>query len=530
MEHDWEVSRRDVLRFGALGAAGTALGLLRFSARTPIRLAADTPPSLPDIQHDIADFLAPVDTIDGIPFRFGPVFTKFVTAGLSRTPTRDDQRVLADALAAIEGGYRFAADGAFTFVSYGLPYFRLLPEGVAAAYVPQLVDQPRFALEEAIPSPTDLTFGFRRVVKERFNVPVTIESNALLFTIRSDNLSTADDIDAWLRGSNTLAGRKLASPAFKGLIRFNPARVMFTQRGMPRRVADRAGLAYANRIHPDSPMWMGFADQQVAGSGPAAVTTFQGNSSAHLTTAKAGDYFDNASIQHLSHVILDLEQFYLGNQRERPPGLGPRPPIAGGPAGPGGPHTAAGGGAGEQNGGNNDESGPEPFIERVQYMFRSTPPPSTGFADQFTDGGGPTFLPNDFLGPDDAARGAQGIGTPQGRHRLGHLSALQRSSRAADGTAVHIRMDGPGFDALDVPGGATQPKLHFSIFVPTADFFAQMRNNQASVDLARANRVPEDDQGIERFLTATRRQNFLVPPRRHRAFPLTELADQHGLI
>jgi len=30
--------------------------------------------------------------------------------------------------------------------------------------------------------------------------------------------------------------------------------------------------------------------------------------------------------------------------------------------------------------------------------------------------------------------------------------------------------------------------------------------------------------GLERFITATRRQNFLVPPRRHRAFPLIELA------
>ena len=32
------------------------------------------------------------------------------------------------------------------------------------------------------------------------------------------------------------------------------------------------------------------------------------------------------------------------------------------------------------------------------------------------------------------------------------------------------------------------------------------------------------DNGLERFLTATRRRNFLIPPRRHRAFPLTELA------
>jgi hypothetical protein len=32
----------------------------------------------------------------------------------------------------------------------------------------------------------------------------------------------------------------------------------------------------------------------------------------------------------------------------------------------------------------------------------------------------------------------------------------------------------------------------------------------------------EDENGLERFLTATRRQNYLIPPGRHRAFPLVE--------
>jgi hypothetical protein len=29
----------------------------------------------------------------------------------------------------------------------------------------------------------------------------------------------------------------------------------------------------------------------------------------------------------------------------------------------------------------------------------------------------------------------------------------------------------------------------------------------------------ESDNGLERFTTSTRRQNFLIPPRCHRAFP-----------
>jgi hypothetical protein len=53
-------------------------------------------------------------------------------------------------------------------------------------------------------------------------------------------------------------------------------------------------------------MWMGFADQQVNGAGPAPVCTFAGTSAARLTTAAQGDYFDNGSIQHVSHVIPDM--------------------------------------------------------------------------------------------------------------------------------------------------------------------------------------------------------------------------------
>jgi hypothetical protein len=263
---------------------------------------------------------------------------------------------------------------------------------------------------------------------------------------------------------------------------------------------------------------MGFADQQVSAAGPAPITTFQGNSSARFTSATGGSYFDNGSLQHLSHVIQDLAQFYAD------------------PA--------------------------EPYTERVQYMFRSDPIPALGNGDQFSNGGGPAFLQNDAsvflhytaqgtteaiqtgldLGPfgDDRNR----VNDPQPatspdpadvgkrRPRMGHLSALQQSSRAADGTPIHIRMDGPGFDTMDVPDGSNQPKLQFTVFVPTAEFFRAMRVNQAALKFQApvdANGNPtglgvhSDDNGLERFLTATRRQNFLIPPRRHRAFPLLEL-------
>ena len=152
-------------------------------------------------------------------------------------------------------------------------------------------------------------------------------------------------------------------------------------------------------------MWMGFADQQVNGSGPPPICTFAGNSAAHLTTAVAGDYFDHGAIQHLSHLILDMLQFFAMKTPASKPGA--------------------------------DGT----FVNRVQYAFHA-PNLVPGNKDQFTDGGGPSLLPNQNRGPHYAEQTATGIGTTNGEQRMGHLSCLQRSSRANDGTPIHLRMDG----------------------------------------------------------------------------------------
>jgi hypothetical protein len=496
MESRPTISRRIALK-GA-GALALALGTVELAGRhaiAPQRMVLEAA-SLPDIQFDIGPFIAsPVTLNDGggtITAQMPPVHTVFVTAALNRAPTTADQANLSNALATIEATYPFRADGILTFIAYGIPYFNKLPGGLngplVSSRMPRLTSNTsRYALEEAVPSPTDVSPANPGITKQTFNVPVRIEANDLLITVRSDNSTIISDVLAWLGGSNRLKNTSVPSPAlFQGLATVTSSRAMFAGISLPRNMAETHGFPYSQQINSDSPMWMGFLDQHTNGAGPAAITTFAGNASAHLTTANAGDYFDNGSIQHLSHVIQDLAQFYAL-------------PSA------------------------TDTEG-EPYTERVQYMFRSNPIPSAGNSNQFNNGGGPAYLANVFQGAGDAANNAQAINTFHGEHRMGHLSALQRSSRAADGTPIHMRMDGPGLDNLDVPGGSAQPKLQFTIFTPTAEFFRVMRVNQASLDLVHQFGVADEDNGLERFLTATRRQNFLIPPRRHRAFPLVELA------
>jgi hypothetical protein len=427
------ISRRSFLSSAAsLGIAVPSLRALNDLAFAPDRTV--TIPSrspLPDIQFAINDFIAPAKTVQGVMVRFPPVYTSFTTFRLTRRPTLADQAVLARALDVVERRYPFRPNGVFTSIGYGLPYFNRLPGGITgplvSSHMPRLVsDGIRYALEEAVPGPTYVG-GSPGATKRTFNVPVRIESNDLVLILRSDSLSILIDVVQYLTGiSARLGGHIVGSSGLRTLLVTTSSRLMFVQQGLPRLIAAAHRLPFTSQIHPQSPMWMGFADQQTSGSGPPEITTFQGNSSARLTTARRGDYFDNGAIMHLSHVIEDLEQFY-----ERP-----------------------------------DET----YTERVQYMFRSNPIPALGNPDQFTDGGGPAFLENTFQGTHDATANAIGI--------------------------------------------------------DTSEFFATMRRSQASLDLEKTHQVEPEDNGLERFLTTTRRQNFLIPPRRHRAFPLLELT-QH---
>jgi hypothetical protein len=532
------LSRRSALKRGAATVFLLSQAALLEQLASPVIRPASAATAFSDIQFNMGAFINPAqvynDGAGSVTAQFAPTYALLQPVKLNRTPTRADQATLANALAAIEASYPASPSGVLIFsVSYGVPYFNRLPQSVVQANMPTTIAYAgltpgRPVLVEATPSPTDVVDGLvggpnapvPGVTKDRFNVNVVIENNDMLFEIRSDSMANLSAIPLWFQGSNNLNGKGVPSPNFNGLFTFQAPRIQFVQVGLPRSMANNYGFEFAPRMNPNSSMAMGFVDQQTNAAGPAAITTFAGNSSAKLTNAVPGSYFDNGSIAHFSHNIEDLYQFYATPDQD------PR-------------HTDG-----------------EPFTERCQYMFRSnqlgTPNgiPAVGNTDQYTNGGGPAFINNVFQGTDAAALGAQdsaGVFTPTnatlsatftGEGRIGHEAALQRISRASDGTPLHIRNDGPGLDGMDVPAFRTFPtnvgsnmpagsamfKLQFLIYVPTADFFATMRSLQAAQDLQVQNpNVDPDDNGLERFITATRRQNFLVPPRRHRAFPLVEL-------
>ena len=272
------IGRRALLK-GAAGLA-VALGTVRLAgghAVLPQRITLDAS-TLPDIQFDIGAFIAAAQTLnDGggnVTVQLPPVHSVFVTARLSRTPTTADQTNLSNALNTIEAAYPFAAAGILTFISYGIPYFSRLPGGMTgslvSAHMPRLASNTsRFALEEAVPGPTDVSSANPGVTKETFNVPVRIESNDLLITVRSDNSTIISDVLNWLGGSNSLKGQfrpvavAVHGPGHRHL-QPRPVRrdLAAAQHGRDPRV-----LRSPSEINSDSPMWMGFLDQQTNGAG-----------------------------------------------------------------------------------------------------------------------------------------------------------------------------------------------------------------------------------------------------------------------
>jgi hypothetical protein len=129
---------------------------------------------------------------------------------------------------------------------------------------------------------------------------------------------------------------------------------------------------------------------------------------------------------------------------------------------------------------------------------------------------------------------------------IGHSSSLQPASRLqADvrgsdgtlypkGTAIPQRAD---FNTLDNPffwsadpkldrmGEGPAAGLHFVVFNPTSDDFHRNRLAMDGVMPGgeKLEFVPRAaGQGFNSILRTTHRQNFLVPPRRRRSFPLVE--------
>jgi hypothetical protein len=459
------LTRRRLLG-GALAAALGGAGIYELVDQLAGEAPARMPPpvaGLPPDQH-----LLDLGTVvsEGVEVVVPPLHSELVTATLADVPDlRAAQRDLEDVLRELDARHAGAAAGFGLTVAWGLPYFERRVPAAWARHAPhdRRAGKPALLPSRRFPSDPQETI---------------LEENELAVLLRSDSRAPIDDarqaIFALPSLRMTSIRRGFAGGGFGG------------ETSLPKKMAMAAGVPGADLIPETSELFLGFTSTQKAGLGPGTIASFE---TLGLVDLRSG-YFRHGTHMHASHIAEDLEAWYLNFD----------------------------------------------FGERVLTAFRP------GLTD---------VKP----GTQTVAQGAADVSTAadlrrqfRSSGRFGHSASIQPTSRlqqdyvGADGilypkgTAIPQRAD---FNTLDNPFAWTvdpvrdafkrEPAagVHFVVFNPTSDDFERNRLAMDGVlpDGTTLPVAPQSRaQGFNSVLTTTHRQNFLVPPRAHRSFPLAELS------
>ncbi|HEV7639533.1 MAG TPA: hypothetical protein VGO39_01530 [Gaiellaceae bacterium] len=412
-------------------------------------------------QH-LLDGVRVVDS-EGIEVLVPPLHHEILTARITagRADLRSAQSELEHLLAQLDADYAPSPTGLGVTVAWGLPYFRRLTPDALTRYLPH----DRRAGKPVV-------FDAERFQSDPFDT--RLESNDVAIVLRSDTRANIDDATKRIRASKlfelTSVRRGFAGGGFSG------------GQSLPKQMALAAQIPGADLIPDTSELFLGFTSTQRAGMGPGTIANFE---TLGYVDFRGSDYFRQGTHMHLSHIHEDVEAWYLNFD----------------------------------------------FDERVATAFK--PGLQVKQNAQTVRQG-----PKDVSTEADVHRDFKQSG------QIGHSASIQTTSRldrdvvAHDGTvypkgtAIPVRAD---FNTLDNPfawsekpdeiGVLPAAGVHFVVFNPTGDDF---RRNRRAMD----GELPGEKialearsrpQGFNEVLSTTHRQNFIVPPRRHRSFPLAEL-------
>ena len=456
-----KLTRRQVIVGAAAGAVGaTGIYELVDQFTRGSPKRASSAKVLPE-QH-LLDGVRIVDS-EGVAVLVPPLHHEILTARVTagRANLRSAQAELEHLLAQLDADYTPSPAGLGVTVAWGLPYFHRLTPDALQRYLPhdRRADKP-------------VIFDAERFQSDPFDT--RLESNDVAILLRSDMRANIADATKRLRDSKlfelTSIRRGFAGGGFEG------------EQSLPKQMAVAAQIPGADLIPETSELFLGFTSTQRAGMGPGPIANFE---TLGYVDFRGSDYFRQGTHMHLSHIHEDVEAWYLNFD----------------------------------------------FDERVATAFK--PGLQVKQNAQTVHQG-----PKDVSTEADVHRDFKKSG------QMGHSASIQTTSRLPNdvvghdgtvfpkGTAIPVRAD---FNTLDNPFAWSEKQdeigvlpaagVHFVVFNPTGDDF---RRNRRAMD----GQLPEQQieleprsrpQGFNEVLSTTHRQNFLVPPRRHRSFPLAEL-------
>jgi hypothetical protein len=434
--------------------------------------------TLPLEQHLFRDVSREVDndTLVTVPPLHHMAVTANLTVPITTSALQEAQGTLESTLEGMEhsGQLTFTPSGLGLAVAWGLPYFEALPAPLSEAWLPvdlvpsQSTGRTTLALLDAITFASDPS-------------GTILEQNDMAFVIASDHLDHVKTaFDTLFNGE---VGQLMTVTSIRrGFV--DGAAVGSGRRSLTKTMALEAAIPGAKSIPDSAELFLGFTSTQHAALGPSMIANFEALPG--VTDQWPNGYFAHGTTMHLSHIFEDLEAWYGANPQQR-----------------------------------------------------------AGFA---------------FRPQAEAKVTAQTLTLPEGRDHvasfdrvesdfsrygfIGHSSSMQPTSRLSGpvvdnygttyptGTAVAQRAD---FNTLDNPFAyssdtaiahvSSDPAagLHFVVFMPTSSSFNVLRQAMDGQYGSNPPLGPGTVHGpFNQVLQTTHRQNFLVPPRAHRSFPLAE--------
>lgn len=460
------LTRKELLvAAAASAAAGAGIYELVDRLAAPPKRAAAAP--LGPEQHVVPGLRVISD--EGVEVVVPPLHHRIVTATVradSRQSLLEARDELEHALTGLERRYEPNAAGLVATVGWGLPYFRRHVPGPAERHIPVDLRASRSARRKVLALTPSIRFPSDPDA-------VVLEDNDLVVLLRGDESAAVE------AGAKAILGVSALRPTS---VRSGFAGGGFDgSESLPKQMAVAAGVPGAQLIPSTAELFFGFTSTQKRGLGPPRIANLE---TLGYTNARGG-YFEGGTHLALSHILEDLEGWYLTFD----------------------------------------------FQDRVDTTFR----PGLEVPE-----GTQTVPQDEFQTSAEVVRGYRQTGT------IGHSGAIQTTSRLTrdvrgsdgtlytKGTAVPLRAD---FNTLDNPfAWSADPQgdrmndqpaagVHFAVFNPTSDDF---KRNRLAMDgvLPDGTRIPFQrgarGQGLNSLLVTTHRQNFLVPPRGHRSFPLVE--------
>ena len=507
------LSRRRVLAGATLGAALASAGIYELIDKLVVRPEQAASPAgqpLAPEQYAIPRPRVIMDNGSGIagsagtiPILIPPLHNHVITARLNVPATaaalHDAQSHLETALQGVEQQFPPPPGGVGVVVSWGLPYFHhyipRLEKGSSyfkagtsyPAYLPVDLTTSKqqsrtvYAFQEARTFPSDQPpAGFG---------PVRLEQNDLAVLLRSDSL------DNIMAATNILFGTK--SNQAGDLFKVTSIRRGFTggghtgQQGLASQLALRANIPGAAAIPRHSPIFLGFTTTIRSAESSTPVSNLE--TLPGLTDQWPNGYFKYGTIMPLSHMFQDLTSWY-GSQ-------------------------AAG-----------SQTFPMAADDRARAMFR----PGLSLAAGTVTANPPVESETDVLRDVQKYQRYGHNGSMQPTNRLQTATTSNYGRVYPAGTPISNRgdfatLDNPFYYTSDPAGDHHSNEkaagLHFLIFVPTTETFNRIRlamdgqypdGTTVSVDPRSSN------AGLNSVVHTTHRQNFLIPPRSHRSFPLAE--------